>query len=71
MPPALMHSDDRMLQRFDIGKPSAPLLDIITNQKVPTKGKRALVPGCGRGYDVVAFALAEVSATGHLLAVWN
>lgn len=34
------------------------------------KGKRALVPGCGRGYDVVAFALGGVRAAVEHLYSW-
>lgn len=30
--------------------------------RVDARGKRALVPGCGRGYDVIAFAQAGASA---------
>ncbi|KAL6230519.1 hypothetical protein BDW75DRAFT_222541 [Aspergillus navahoensis] len=49
---------------WDRGKPSPALIDLIEQRRDlfhPDKGdgkrKRALVPGCGRGYDAVMLAL--------------
>jgi len=50
-------------QRFDAGKPP-PLLPHLLSTSAPVAGRRALVPGCGRGYDVLAAA-----AAGAALAV--
>lgn len=50
-------------QAFDVKTPSPCLLNEIKNGRVPEG--RALVPGCGRGYDV--FALA--SPTRHVLGL--
>ncbi|KAH8432480.1 uncharacterized protein LDX57_010117 [Aspergillus melleus] len=72
----LWDSDDSDL--WDRSKPSPPLIDLIEErrdvfQPVAEDGrkKRALVPGCGKGYDVVMLALhgfdvygLDVSATG-------
>lgn len=49
-------------QLFDVGQPSVPLRDLIREERVPVRGKRAFVPGCGRGYDVIAFAEGGASA---------
>ncbi|KAK6837537.1 hypothetical protein RU639_001422 [Aspergillus parasiticus] len=65
---------------WDRGKPSPALIDLIEQEKDtaifrPLKPggqrKKALVPGCGRGYDVIMLALhgfdaygLEISATG-------
>ncbi|KAI0376135.1 S-adenosyl-L-methionine-dependent methyltransferase [Hypomontagnella monticulosa] len=47
---------------WDRGKPSPPLIDWIESrpkESSPNSGRRltALVPGCGKGYDVVMLAL--------------
>jgi methyl halide transferase len=41
-------------ERFDVGTPSPALLQLIDKGEIPNG--RALVPGCGRGYDVFALA---------------
>ncbi|GBF92003.1 thiol methyltransferase [Raphidocelis subcapitata] len=51
-------------QRFDAGASPPLLRHLLESGKVPTAGRRVLVPGCGRGYDVVAAA-----AAGAALAV--
>ncbi|KAK9819109.1 hypothetical protein WJX74_002374 [Apatococcus lobatus] len=51
-------------QKFDAGR-SAPVLQALLNQAGPAcRGKTALVPGCGRGYDVLEFAQHGCTATG-------
>lgn len=52
--------------RFDTGTPSPALMRELRDGRVP-KG-RALVPGCGRGYDVYALATEERVAYGYELA---
>jgi len=47
---------------FDTGTPSPCLLNEIANDRVPLG--RALVPGCGRGYDVYALASPARVAVG-------
>ena len=47
---------------FDTGTPSPALQELIAEGSIPTG--RALVPGCGRGYDVVALACKERYAVG-------
>lgn len=47
---------------FDTGTPSPALQQLIADGSIPTG--RALVPGCGRGYDVVALASNERYAMG-------
>ncbi|EPS30702.1 hypothetical protein PDE_05654 [Penicillium oxalicum 114-2] len=56
---------------WDRGKPSPALIDLVEQQTpllsplTPTgRRKRALVPGCGRGYDVVMLALHGFDACG-------
>ncbi|PLB48524.1 thiol methyltransferase [Aspergillus steynii IBT 23096] len=72
----LWDSDDSDL--WDRSKPSPALIDLVEERRDlfhPVTGdgrrKRALVPGCGKGYDVVMLALhgfdvygLDVSATG-------
>ncbi|EAS30608.3 thiol methyltransferase [Coccidioides immitis RS] len=67
---------------WDRGKPSPALIDLIEERRdlfspftIDGKRKKALVPGCGKGYDVVMLALhgydvygLEVSATGVSVA---
>uniref|UniRef100_A0A383W5P7 Uncharacterized protein n=1 Tax=Tetradesmus obliquus TaxID=3088 RepID=A0A383W5P7_TETOB len=48
-------------QQFDKGAPSPQLMQLLSSGQLQVQGKRALVPGCGRGYDVVAFAAAGAS----------
>lgn len=45
-----------------VGYSSPALLKLIAEGKIPNG--RALVPGCGRGYDVVALASQKRIATG-------
>lgn len=45
-----------------VGNSSPALLKLIAEGKIPNG--RALVPGCGRGYDVVALASDKRIATG-------
>ncbi|EHK20582.1 uncharacterized protein TRIVIDRAFT_69106 [Trichoderma virens Gv29-8] len=55
---------------WDRGKPSPALIDFVESQHQvlprPAHGRplRALVPGCGRGYDVVMLALHGYEAYG-------
>src|SRR6478736_2082577 len=52
--------------RFDLGGPSAPFvawLDRTFPQGAPA-GAQAVVPGCGRGYDVLELARRGFLATG-------
>ncbi|KAK9483539.1 S-adenosyl-L-methionine-dependent methyltransferase [Lipomyces starkeyi] len=55
---------------WDRGKPSPPLIDLLERRHdfvQPITGgsrKMALVPGCGRGYDVVMLALHGFDAYG-------
>ncbi|KAF4806447.1 putative thiol methyltransferase 2 [Colletotrichum siamense] len=57
----LWESDESNL--WDRGKPSPALIDLVESRSEvlprPSTGRRlkALVPGCGRGYDVVMLAL--------------
>ncbi|THC90684.1 hypothetical protein EYZ11_009859 [Aspergillus tanneri] len=67
---------------WDRGKPSPALIDLIEERRdlfypltETGKKKKALVPGCGKGYDVVMLALhgfdvygLDVSATGVAIA---
>jgi methyl halide transferase len=48
--------------RWDKGEPSPGLVDFLSDHKL-TKGT-VLVPGCGRGHDVRAWAQAGFTATG-------
>eukprot|EP00877_Chromochloris_zofingiensis_P008226 jgi/Chrzof1/3657/Cz13g04010.t1 len=52
-----------MLQRWDAAQCSPQLLDLISSGALTVAGKRVLVPGCGRGYDVIAFAQAGAAAS--------
>lgn len=56
---------------WDKGKPSPALVDLLTKRRdlvgpsvVEGKRKRALVPGCGRGYDVLLLAGCGYDAYG-------
>src|SRR5690349_10529400 len=48
--------------RWDKGEPSPGLVDFLSGREL-RKGS-VLVPGCGRGHDVRAWAHAGFSATG-------
>ncbi|KAK9841889.1 hypothetical protein WJX84_006950 [Apatococcus fuscideae] len=51
-------------EKFDAGK-AAPVLKALLDDAGPEcEGKTALVPGCGRGYDVIEFAQHGCMATG-------
>eukprot|EP00438_Fugacium_kawagutii_P007488 Skav230113 [mRNA] locus=scaffold283:259459:262528:- [translate_table: standard] len=44
-------------EKFDVGEPSPTLTEVLALKTLgDCKGKRALVPGCGRAYDAVALA---------------
>ncbi|DBA92759.1 TPA: hypothetical protein ACH3X1_002954 [Trebouxia sp. C0004] len=43
-------------QAFDASATSPALLAVIEQGKLEVRGKKVLVPGCGRGYDVIEFA---------------
>lgn len=47
---------------FDIGRPHQVLVDLVADGRVPEG--RALVPGCGRGYDVALLASPTRYAVG-------
>ena len=49
-------------ERFDARSPSPALWKLIKENKIPDG--RALVPGCGRGYDVAALASSSRYALG-------
>ncbi|KAG1669495.1 hypothetical protein FOA52_015662 [Chlamydomonas sp. UWO 241] len=49
-------------QKFDLGQTAPSLQALLTSGQLDVKGRRVLVPGCGRGYDVAAFAAAGASA---------
>ena len=48
------------VQSFDKGGASPVLRSLLSSGAVDVSGKRAIVPGCGRGYDV--FVLARAGA---------
>lgn len=43
-------------QAFDASATSPALLALIEQGKLEVRGKKVLIPGCGRGYDVIDFA---------------
>lgn len=45
-------------QLFDAAAVSPTLASLLDSGALPVSGRRVLVPGCGRGYDVVAAAAA-------------
>lgn len=49
--------------KFDIGNVSVPLAKLLERKTVAVEGRRTFVPGCGRGYDVVAFAKAGAAVS--------
>ena len=58
------------LQAFDARRPAPALVNLLSSGSgLSAAGKRVLVPGCGRGYDVAAFVNAGASlAVGLELA---
>jgi cyclopropane fatty-acyl-phospholipid synthase-like methyltransferase len=48
---------------FDAGQSAQALANLLEQRPYPA-GAKALIPGCGRGYDVVAFVKAGLDATG-------
>jgi SAM-dependent methyltransferase len=48
--------------RFDLGAPTVPFVDFLEGAKLAPG--RALVPGCGRGYDVLELARRGWDALG-------
>lgn len=51
--------------RFDAARPSPALADLLQRQPDLVAGRRVLVPGCGRGYDLPPLVRAgAVAATG-------
>jgi hypothetical protein len=46
------------MQLFDVGGSSPVLHKLLDSGELDVKGKRVVIPGCGRGYDVVTFAKA-------------
>ncbi|KAF5831893.1 S-adenosyl-L-methionine-dependent methyltransferase [Dunaliella salina] len=49
-------------EAFDARDASPMLKHLIETGKIDVRGKRVLVPGCGRGYDVVALVAAGAEA---------
>ena len=45
------------MQRFDASDSSPALLTLMRSGALDVRGKRCVVPGCGRGYDAFHFAL--------------
>jgi SAM-dependent methyltransferase len=43
------------LQAFDAGRSAPALSNLLSSGGLAAAGKRVLVPGCGRGYDVIEF----------------
>jgi hypothetical protein len=43
-------------QKFDATRAATALTVLLDNRTVEVEGKSVIVPGCGRGYDVVEFA---------------
>lgn len=52
---------------WDMGQPSPPLLAFL-NEGILPAGRRVLVPGCGRGFEVALLAHAGYAAVGVDLA---
>ena len=42
-------------QAFDAGRAAPALSNLLSSGGLAAPGKRVLVPGCGRGYDVIEF----------------
>ena len=51
-----------LIQNYRLGASSPALLKLLDANEIPNG--RALVPGCGRGYDVVALASKDRKAIG-------
>ncbi|KAI7843979.1 hypothetical protein COHA_002517 [Chlorella ohadii] len=49
-------------QAFDAKRSSPALTDLLKQSGLEVAGKRVLVPGCGRGYDLVEFVRAGAAA---------
>ena len=47
-----------ILQAFDMCGSAPVLQGLLKSGELNVKGKRVVVPGCGRGYDLVSFATA-------------
>eukprot|EP00803_Ostreobium_quekettii_P008753 evm.model.scf_483.3 EVM.evm.TU.scf_483.3 scf_483:45045-56085(+) len=47
--------------KWDAGMSSPVLVDLLESGRLAVDGKTVLVPGCGRGYDVLTFASAGAS----------
>lgn len=50
-------------QRFDAKQSSPALIKLLEKGTLPVKDARVFVPGCGRGYDCVAFSQAGAKET--------
>lgn len=55
-------------QSFDAGKSCPHLETFLEEKKEMFKGKTAVIPGCGRGYDVATFSKYCEQVTGMELA---
>ncbi|GAX79709.1 hypothetical protein CEUSTIGMA_g7150.t1 [Chlamydomonas eustigma] len=53
-------------QAFDAGASSPALKNLLSSGKMHLKGLSTLVPGCGRGYDLVTFAAAGAASADGL-----
>lgn len=42
-------------EKWDKGTSAPALKELLKDEGVATQGKAVLVPGCGRGYDLVEF----------------
>lgn len=51
------------MQRFDAKQSSPALIKLLEEGTLPVKDARVFVPGCGRGYDCVAFSQAGAKET--------
>jgi len=51
-------------QAFDAKGSSKVLLQVLNSKPAPPAGASALVPGCGRGYDVIEMAKIGYAAVG-------
>jgi hypothetical protein len=50
--------------RWEKGGPSLPLKEYLEREAAPVAGRRALVPGCGRGHEVALAVQHGLDATG-------
>ena len=60
------HLPGRPLQAFDAGRAAPALSNLLSSGGLVAEGKRVLVPGCGRGYDLVAFLKAGATLAAGL-----